>query len=371
MPMILRDTSQMLLRDGKVVDHYQRRYIGKTGIVHDSDKTIHDTLVISPTDQGATPRRKGTLVGIEALRLRPRQGLKVRMNDELGTKEYSSKRSAFRTRGIVSETVKETSVSTEVTSKTVVSTERQRLLRTPAVNQTPKSKKVAKETEDANTRFSLGNDQFATSTPVASSSQNLVDEKGYVESFTLSEREISPERTNRGNQDFFESEQSSFTKVVERSTAAESLVYRRPGVNPNHRRKQDNIEDSIFEDLSKSFIYPEILDLTDIDSTQDQTDISKVTSFSYFDSVTLNHARWSNFHHWRRQWYLNRYDMKSRHDRRWLQKAYTIIVSILISIQTFITTKILFFRSTFNRIWFRDVKVHKRERAGFKKVQNM
>eukprot|EP00794_Sanderia_malayensis_P019889 gene19889-21831_t len=90
------------------------------------------------------------------------------------------------------------------------------------------------------------------------------------------------------------------------------------------------IEQHIFDDLSKSLLY-----MSD--------DLSDSEIPAGRDQVVLNHEKWGEFHDWRRQWYLNRWNVGLRTittRRSWLTVIVHTVITTFIFIQTLIHSKV-------------------------------
>lgn len=350
--------SQTSLKDRQVVN--QTYFAKESSLLYDNEGIRHNFAMVSTVKSDTTPKRKNQLGGIEARKIGSgkRTGLTPAMIDNSVQHKSPSRRYASTMQNETSDIINKTSEFTTFTSnkKLVIQGGEKSLRMTPADQTT---KRATKKSKGKNTRLSLGNGEFTTSTPVASVAQNYAHEDSYVDSFVISERRTLDTKTVEGEQGH-----SSFTKLFKKPR---SPLKRRSTVNSSGA---ESIEDNIFEDLSKPFIYSNSEQMSDIDLTHNPADLSKGMSFSYWDdergspSVNLNHARWSNFHHWRREWYLNRWSMKTvrAESKLWLQQVYARIFTIFISIQTFIATQVSYLKSIFRPIWVKDVKMPRKKR---------
>lgn len=376
MPMKLRDgklytarpTSQILLRDGKVVNHNQAKIAGISGVINENESTQD-----SPRKQRGTPT-KGHFFGTEARSLRSKGRASPRLTMTSNFVQYESNAPRkYISSEQDSSFSKETLDFTETTiKKPVKKNGRKNPVQISSTKQIPRAKEKMYKNVMKDTSYSIG-DSFITSTPMACVSNQYDGDTSFANSFVLSDRET---RTVEDGEDLHDSELDSFSRIIEKSrnrNRLETPVNRHIVSASNDRDQDESIEDSIFEDLSKPVIYSKTFNyMSDVDSPRSPPNRSTNMSFSYFDagaspSVSLNHARWSRHHHWRREWYLNRWSLNAvrTQSKRWLQSTYVQVISILISIQTFFAAKISAFQSIINSIWYCDVKRQRRRRAVF------
>ena len=367
-----RPTPHMLLRDGKVVDASQSLFVDKSGILQDGSLLVENLGGLGG-NRGDTPV-KDQRGGTEARKsgIGRKDGLSMAANNNFAQREVATRRSSQTKKETTSEISQQTSVTVVGSNVRVLTRGRVEnvLQRASVGGVTPKTitTQNTKTMTPVYTRLSQGSGEFATSTPVTSVSQNPNGES----SFFITERKTfgALEVEDYGI------EEESFTKIKRKSkhgTALKSSINQFSDTNSNSESRHESIEDSIFEDLSKPVMYSNISEnLSEIESIQDQTDFSRRRSLSYFDtgtipSISLNHAKWSKFHHWRREWYLDRWNVHGVKTKNngWLRIVYTKIWSILITIQTFVTTKISYFLSAFENIWGQDVKASKRRQTVF------
>ena len=360
--------SKMSPRGKQIVN--QAYFVKESSILYDNDGIVHDSVMVSTMNRGTTPKKKGRFGGIEARKIGTgkRTGLTPTMSDNYAQDKSTSLRYTSIRQNDVSDIINKTSEFTTVTSnKKLVIQGGEKSLRLTAADQTTKG--ATKKTKGKNTRLSLGNGDFTTSTPLTSVAQNYAHEDSFEDSFVISERRTLDTETVERKQ-----AQNSFTKITKKprkKNNIETPLKRQSAVSSSGA---ESIEDSIFEDLSKPIIYSNDEHMSDINLTHEPGDLSKGMSFSYWaddggsPSVNLNHPRWSNFHHWRREWYLNRWSMTSvrAESKLWLQRVYARIFSILISIQTFIATQVSYLKSIFRTVWVQDVKVTRKRRRGFR-----
>ena len=374
MPMKLRDgklytarpTSQILLRDGKVVNHNQTKIAGNSGVIFENEATQD-----SPRKQRGTPA-KGYFSGTEARSIRSKGRASPRLTMTSNFVQYESN---TRRRYIASEQdssiIKETLDFTETaTKKPVKKNGRKSFVQISSTKQIPRAKERLFENVMKDTSCSIGSSNFVTSTPMTFVTNQCDGNTSLANSFLLTERET---RTVEDG-DLHDSELSGFSKIIKKSrnrNRLETSVNRHLASTSNDGDRDESIEDSIFEDLSKPVIYSKAFNyMSDVDSPRSPPNRSTNMSISYFDagtspSVSLNHARWSRHHHWRREWYLNRWSLNavSTQSKRWLQSIYVQVIVILISIQTFFAAKISAFQTIINSIWYHDFKRQRRRRA--------
>lgn len=385
MPMKLRDgklyrsgpTSRMLLRDGKVVDAEQSMLVDQFGILYDGSP-----LVKTPNSGtlGHTPAKERRGGGEAENGMGRKKDLAAGLNmAEINNpvqNEVRTRSSDRRTQEIRSETVEESLKFTMVGSSEECMT--QEISKgTTTLNKRYFQKSSGSVTKAIHSipmtyQSPEQSNVFKTSTPIvqgSSATQTLEREA----SFSVIGRKTANVTKEEGPKGLIDFEEESFTKVSKRTSNGNDFVTpinRLPVKKSASGERHSSLEDNIFEDLSKPIIYHNVSDdLSDIESLQDQTDYSlaKSRSISYFDSaayrsVNLNHGKWSNFHHWRREWYLNRWKTKSgvrTSKRGWMHKVYTLILSIWSTVHVFITSRISYFISAFDDIWGKEVKPSK------------
>lgn len=330
----------MLLRDGKIINTDQPRFVDKSGALDEGrypysvagTSAAQGGYALKCRDRsGAEPRNY-----IGGAKRKANGGLNMAGNNNAMESERLTRRYVTTNQGVTSETV-ERSLQFKVVSSNG------KVLRMASTPKTT-SRKGA-DTSRGSRWHAQDNGTGRTSTPITHGAP-VSCKADHESDFVISDS---------GEQliDF----DQSFTKISKKQTNENNFE------TPANRRliskeRHENLEDSIFEDLSKPIIYHNISeDTSDVESMSDITDspCANLSSYPYYgnctnESVNLDHAKWSKFHHRRREWYLNRLNTSGREKRcvGWRLRIYTTIFSIITTVHLFLSTKISYLLSVFD-----------------------
>ena len=350
-------TSRMLLRDGKVVEVDQSILVAKNGIIFD----ILDPDETGYRDRCSSPRKNppgDTEAGNTILTGRERKGPKLAMD---APRQRRTRRSERLKGEITSEVINKTTEVSLITSNVGLMRNKNHIQQQEMAVLRSNARKSQKEEFDGgvtNTRFYETKNEFITSTPVNRGSfvnRNVNSDA----SFVISGNTITHHETN--SHDEIVVRESSFTRIqtnANRRSEVETTTDHKYVQGSPKKRCNESFEDNVFQDLSKPILYSSLIS-EDISEIKDQTDFSPIReksfarqNINYDSSVHLNHARWSQFHDWRRQWYLNRWSLFGKHQsNQWFYRLISTIIHMLQQLQKTIVSRFLILFSAFANIW--------------------
>ncbi|XP_065068473.1 uncharacterized protein LOC135693818 [Rhopilema esculentum] len=365
MPMKLRDgklyeslpTSRMLLRDGKVVEVDQSILVAKNGIIFD----ILDPDTTGHRDRGSSPRKNppgDTEAGNTILTGRERDRPNLAMD---APRQRRTRRSERLKEEITSEVINKTTEASLITSNFGLMRNESHMQQQEMAVLRSNARKSKNEKFDGGvtkTRFYETKNEFITSTPVNRDSfvnRNVNSDA----SFVISGKTMTHHETN--SHDEIVVRESSFTRIQTNASCRnefETTTDHKYMQRSPEKRCNESFEDNVFQDLSKPIMYSSLIS-EDISEVRDQTDFSNMREKSFagknlnYDSgVQLNHARWSQFHDWRRQWYLNRWSLYGKHQsNQWFYRLISTIFHMLQLLKETIVSRVLIIFSAFANIW--------------------
>lgn len=377
-----RKSSCMVLRDGKLVDGNQSVSLNSSGVLADYDSIWGKGA--QGFDLRLSPKKLRRTNGTEAATSLPaiaaRSCLKKVQKEAVRTQRKITPRPRRkmeeRRTQVVQKTVEKTLVKSAGKSKRYTS-------QSPHFDEVGLNSMVQKQVDSVPKRGKLSGDSgFVTSTPLLSGSPQP-RESNVETSFTFSEvytqvhsKEAERNYEERVVEESFTRLRSKVSKVKIHNHSATPAEKSSPSKS-FAKKNNSSIEENIFEDLSKSLLYSNILDdASAAESIEDETDFSlpkgrslSCPSVSANSDISLNHARWGRFHDWRRQWYLNRWHTDTEYftvKRWWFSRLFTKIVYILMIIQTSVTTRLLQLKNFISPASLkntRKVEFHRRTRS--------